>query len=200
MIDWQNLFKSDGISVQYKRNQVIFCEGNMPYFFFQILEGSVKMVSTSPSGKEFIQGMFSKNESFGEPVLFLDLPYPASAVANEDTVVLKVNKQTFLNLVQNKPDVLYPMTQAFAFRLYQKSIISTEIAIHSPAHRILTVLNLFKSKTNEQCTKRFKVEITRQQIADMVGLRVETTIRTIKALQKNKQIIIEKGHIFLMSD
>ena len=45
--------------------------------------------------------------------------------------------------------------------------------------------------------KRFKVNLTRQQIANMTGLRVETVIRTIRAMQDKGLVTIERGKIFL---
>lgn len=197
MIEIEKLVAHGGITISYKKNQTIFFEGNKPLFYYQVLDGSIKMVNTNDKGKEFIQGIFTKNQSFGEPVLFIDQPYPAGAVANENSVVIKIRKQSFLNIVDEFPEILLSFTQVFAKRIYNKSIIAKEMALHNPEHRIFTVLNLFKKNTPGIKKKRFKIDMSRQQIADMTGLRVETVIRTIKALQKKNRIKIERGKIFL---
>ncbi|MEP6594688.1 MAG: Crp/Fnr family transcriptional regulator, partial [Ginsengibacter sp.] len=155
------------------------------------------MVNTNEAGKEFIQGMFTKDQSFGEPCLIIEEPYPASAVANEDSIVIKTSKEKFLNILKEFPEILLRFTQVFAKRIYNKSIIAKEIAIYNPEHRIFTILNLFKKNISENNRKKLKVEISRQQIADMTGLRVETVIRTIKTLQKKDKIKIEKGKIYM---
>ena len=51
--------------------------------------------------KNLTVGIFENGSSFGEPPLFIDQPYPASAVAQTDCVLLKLSKANFLNLDQN---------------------------------------------------------------------------------------------------
>jgi len=197
MIDTEILLKNGGVLIKFKKNQTIFFEGNTPLFYYQIIEGCVKMVNVNISGKEFIQGMFTKSQSFGEPVLIIDEVYPATAVVCEDSSIIKLDKAKFLNILYNYPDILLQFVQLFAKRIYDKTIISKEIAIHDPEHRIIKILNLVKKNIAGQARRKFKVEISRQQIADMTALRVETVIRTIKVLQKKEQIIIIKGKIYM---
>lgn len=197
MIEDEMLIARGGIIIQFKKNKTIFFEGNMPLFYHQIIEGSVRMVSINETGKEFIQGVFTKGQSFGEPVLIIEAPYPASAVANEDSIVIKISKENFLNILKEFPEILFRFTQVLAKRIYYKSIIGKEIAIYNPEHRIYTILSLLKKNISASYLKKFKIEISRQQIADMAGLRVETVIRTIRSLQKKDKIKIEKGKIYM---
>jgi len=69
--------------------------------------------------------------------------------------------------------------------------MATEISSQDAEHRILTLLDYFKLNVhNLSESARYKVEITRQQIADLTGLRVETVIRAMKSLEKEGKIII----------
>jgi CRP/FNR family cyclic AMP-dependent transcriptional regulator len=124
-------------------------------------------------------------------------PYPASAVASDDTSVIKLNKEIFLTLLKKIPEIHYSFTELFAKRDHEKSIITKEIAIHNPEHRILKILNLFRKNIAGYSRKKIRMEISRQHIADMTGLRVETVIRTIKNLEKREMIKIIKGKIYL---
>lgn len=197
MIDEDILKARGGVLLKFKKNQTIFFEGNTALFYHQIVEGNVKMVNINSAGKEFIQGMFTSGQSFGEPVLLTGELYPASAVASDDASVIKLNKESFLHVLKEFPEIHFNLTQLLAKRLYNKAIISKEIAIHTPEHRILRVLELFRKNIIEQGRKKCKVEISRQQIADMTGLRVETVIRAIKALERKDQVKIEKGKIYM---
>lgn len=197
MIKEDVLLAYGGTFRKYKKGQCIFFEGDTPVFFYQVSEGSVRMVNVFNNGKEFIQGIFKKGESFGEPVLFINKPYPITAIANEDTIVLKMAKENFLYLLHNNDDVLYEFTSLFAQRLYFKTAIAKEISGERPDHRIVTLLQMFKAQNGCTKEKDFKVDLSRQRIADMLGLRVETVIRTMKKLEDNSVIVIKNGKAYI---
>jgi CRP-like cAMP-binding protein len=181
---------------KYIREQSIFFEGDMPLFFYQISEGSVRIVNTFTNGKEFIQDMFKKGDSFGEPVLFINSCYPATAIANEDTVILKMARENFLYLLHDSNEALFNLTESLAGRLYKKSTIVREVSGERSIHRIFTLLQMLK-KESGCAEKKFKVELSRQHIADMLGLRVETVIRTMKKLEVNGLITIKNGKAYV---
>jgi CRP/FNR family transcriptional regulator len=64
MIKQDLLFTCGGNCRKYEKNQPIFFEGNKAMFYYQVMEGSVRMVNTNEDGKEFIQGIFKNGESF----------------------------------------------------------------------------------------------------------------------------------------
>jgi len=66
------LFSWGAIAKEYKKNDVIFCEDETAFFYYQIIEGSVRMFNSNDEGKEFTQGYFCNGQSFGEPPLFID--------------------------------------------------------------------------------------------------------------------------------
>ena len=197
MIQQDLLLAWGGTFRKYEKNQPIFFEGDKAHFYCQVSEGSVRMVNMNEYGKEFIQGIFKKGESFGEPVLFIDEPYPATAVANETSVVLKVAKESFLYILREYPDVHLTITKTIAARIYNKTIVSKELAGEGPEHRIKTVLQLLKQESGCAGYQKFKVELSRQQIADMTGLRTETVIRIMRRLHLDGYLHIEKGKVFV---
>ena len=70
-----------------------------------------------------------------------------------------------------------------------------EISSHDPEHRILTLIDYLKEKASET-SGYYEVPFTRQQIADMTGLRVETVIRSIKSLEQKKKVKIENRKVY----
>ncbi|MBX7241445.1 MAG: Crp/Fnr family transcriptional regulator [Bacteroidia bacterium] len=195
MIQKEILLSYGAVYKKYKQGEFIFMEGDNPEFYFEVVEGVVKMVNIHDSGKEFIQGSFSAGCSFGEPVLFVNRPYPASAVAQTDCVVLRIFKELLLRIMQDFPEQKDKFLKLFSERLYNKALIAREISGYNPEHRIMTVIEMFKNKhsdTNQPC----KIDLTRQQIADMTGLRVETVIRTMKEMERKGIILIHQGKVF----
>ena len=135
-------------------------------------------------------------ESFGEPPLFDGGIYPASAEADEDSVVIRLRKENFLQLLKENFDIHFLFTQTLARRLRFKSLISKEISSYGPGHRVSTLLHEYKKSKGVAGDELLKIELTRQQIADMTGLRVETVIRSIRELERNGHLKIERGKVY----
>ena len=182
---------------QLEKGQVLFCEGDISHFYYQVTEGKIKMCNSIEEGKEFIQGLFLPGQSFGEPPLFDHQTYPASAVAETEATVIRLRKDAFLSLLKDNFDIHLCFTQTLAKRLRFKSMIAREISSYGPTHRVLTLLKEYKKTYHTEDNKPFLVDLTRQQIANMTGLRVETVIRTIRNLQDEGFVRIQKGKVFL---
>ncbi len=197
MIPEKILLKRGATIRKIKKNENIFFEGDRPYFFYQVMNGTVKMVSINMLGKEYIQGIFTDGQSFGEPVLLIDKPYPATAVAADDTTLLKLKKEDFIRTLRDFPELHLEFTKTMARRIYQKSLLARAISANGPEERTLSFLKLLKNSNGDLTPTSYKVTLSRQQIADMIGFRVETVIRTIKKLEKKELIRLEIGKNFL---
>jgi len=180
-----------------KKEDILFKEGREALNYFQILSGSIKLITTSVGGQEFIQGIFKEEDSFGEPPLFCSFPYPSTAVALEPLTVLKLSKERFLLLLKENFDLHLQLDRILCLRLKYKSMILSEISSYDPEHRITSLLNFIKQDSERHRTDKngmfgssevYFVPFTRQQIADMSGLRVETVIRTVKRMEANGKL------------
>lgn len=159
--------------------------------YHQVESGSVKMYITSPDGQEFIQGVFGPGESFGEPALIGNFPYPGSAAAIEPAKVWKLSGDLFLRMLRENFDLHFKMDQVLCQRLRYKSMVLSEISSYDPEHRLMTLLKYFKSRQkSEGDEETVVIPFTRQQLADMTGLRVETVIRTIKKMEREGKLRI----------
>ncbi|WGF92301.1 Crp/Fnr family transcriptional regulator [Aequorivita marisscotiae] len=175
-------------------SEVILHEKKRADHYFQVKSGEVKMYNLNDQGKEFVQGIFYKGESFGEPPLFGDFKYPASAAAVKKTELFKLSKTNLFELLTHNPEIHLKFTKAMAKRLFYKATILKEISVHTPEHRILALIDLLKKKYGDETL--FQVELTRQQIADLTGLRVETVIRAIKQLEQDGELKLIKHKVF----
>jgi len=195
-IDSDILIAWGGIAKKYKKGEYIFHEDEHPRFYFQIISGTVKMFNTNFDGKEFTQSEFKKGNSFGEPPLFLDETYPSSAIATEDSVIIKITKEKFNEILEEYPVFQKKLINIFSRRIYNKTITTREIVNNSPESRILAFLSAYKKKTNCE-GKCIEIPYTRQEIANYTGLRVETVIRTLtKMKSKNLVKIIDRKLIY----
>ncbi|MEI8058890.1 MAG: Crp/Fnr family transcriptional regulator [Ferruginibacter sp.] len=196
MIDIDTLLAWGAVYKKVAAGEVIFREGTEAQFYCQLVSGTVRWMNVNEEGKEFLQMMIEPGECFGELPLFDDEPYAATAIANQDSVIIRLHRSTFLQLIQDNFEIHLAFNKLLSQRVRFKFLIIKEIANHNPEHSISTLLNYFKHTKKNICIKCNMVKLTRQQIADMTGLRVETVIRTIRNMHKKGDLHIEKGKVY----
>lgn len=196
MIDETILQHYGAVEITLEKGEFLFHEKERAAHYFQVKSGKIKMFNLNEEGKLFTQGMFDAGESFGEPPLFDDSVYPACTVAEETTCLYKLTKARFFKLLKENPEIHFRMTRMLANRLLYKSMLLKEISSFKPEHRILSLIDYLKKENKIPDDQKFEVNLTRQQIADLTGLRVETVIRTVKSLEK-EGILEIVGHKIL---
>lgn len=197
MIDRAVLNKYGASEKKYLRDEVVFNKNGTPKFYFQVVSGKVKMSTYNDAGKEFIQGIFVEGNSFGEPPLFGDFDYPANAVVLEDCVLLVLRKEKFENLLMENPEIHLKFTKVLADRLYYKATMASGNSNENAEERIRTILDYLKITVHHiPDNEDFEVDLTRQQIADLTGLRVETVIRTMKKMSSKGMIKIANRRVY----
>ncbi len=197
MIDPKLLIQFNAEVLEVEKGNIIFDYGSKAQFYFQVKAGEVKMNNINRDGKEFIQGIFYEGQSFGEPPLFADVAYPAGAETITNAEIYRLPKDAFFELLKQNPEAHLKVSEVLASRLYYKAIMASEISSQEPEHRILRLLDYTKTHIQKLGAHEImEVDLTRQQIADLTGLRVETVIRACKALEKKGEIQIKKRKIF----
>ena len=177
------------------KGETLFDQGTTATSFHQVQSGRVKMVSFNEQGREFVQGMFTEGQTFGEPPFFNDVPYPAAAIAVVESAVWRCGREGFLRLLAEHPAVHLELTKVLSGRLVYKSMMLAEIAVEEAEHRLATLIKYLRSNDAAGAGQPYRVPFTRQQLADMTGLRVETVVRTVKAMEQQGALEIAGGKI-----
>ena len=196
MIDIDILLALGAVYKKVAAGEVIFREGNTACFYHQLVSGSVRWVNIDDDGKEFIQNLIEPGECFGEMPLFDEEPFAATAIAETDSVIIRLHSSSFHQLIMERPDIHFAFSKMMSQRLRYKFLLLKELSKHDPEHSIITLLHYLKEKKKSICGKCNKVNLTRQQIANMTGLRVETVIRAMRHLHDKGQLLIEKGKVY----
>ncbi|MBS1598864.1 MAG: Crp/Fnr family transcriptional regulator [Bacteroidetes bacterium] len=176
--------------------EIIFREDAEGHFYYQLVSGSIRWLNINEDGGEFIQDFIEPGESFGEFPLFDNSTYAATAIANKESIIIRLHKAKFLQLLKENPDIQFAFTKLFTERLRVKFLFLKELSCFGPEHRISTLFSHFKGAKKNICDSCSQVQLTRQQIANMTGLRVETVIRSIKHLQNKGLVVIDKGKVY----
>lgn len=201
MIDIDTLICYGATYKKVAKGEIIFLEGSQGRYYHQLVEGRVKWMNVDDSGKEFVQKIILPGESFGDMPMLDDGPYVATAIADVDSLVIRLPKEIFLQLLRENPAIHFSFTKLMAERLREKFIILKEVASQDPERKVSTIIDMYKSvhESDTDCCPechKTKIGLTRQEIADMTGLRVETVIRTIRNLQEKGKLKIQRGKVY----
>lgn len=196
MINIETLLNLGASFKKVSTNETIFLEDEECHFYYELISGSVRWVNINTEGKECIHEIINPGECFGEFPLFDNMPYAASAIANTDSELIRLSKDSFQQLLRDQPQIHFEFSKMLVSRLRFQFLMSKELAGNKPEEKICGLFNYFKKNKRNICPECNLVQLTRQQIADMTGLRVETVIRTIRQLSENGMLRIVKGKVF----
>ena len=130
-----------------------------------------------------------------QPVSYTHLDVYKRQVTTRDSVILKLSRTIFLQILEENPEIQKSMLCTFAQKLYDKAVSARMLNNQAPEERILDFLGYFKKKSTSTEDK-ILIPYTRQELANLTGLRIETVIRTLRKLSETNKvdIINHKGY------
>ncbi|CAH0190748.1 Crp/Fnr family transcriptional regulator [Chryseobacterium sp. Bi04] len=195
IIDENLLLDNGAVYEEYSAKEIIYQNGDTPYYYFQIISGTVELNNYHEDGKEFTLNILSEGQSIGESLLFGNKKYPMNAIAKTDTKVLKLAKSSFLQLISNNQEIMFRLFEHLSDRLYYKYIMLFNNSAIDPQSKIKALLDYYKEYFSRE-REQYQIPLTRQQIANLTGLRVETVIRAVKKMEKDKLVNIKDRQIY----
>ena len=111
----------------YAKGERIFGEGDPSDFFSVVVSGRVKIVKMTPAGKDVILEIFGTGDPFGAVAAYEGRPFPASAIALEDTVCLLTPRQAFFSLLEQHPSLVRGLLLGLTQRLVELTNRLTEM-------------------------------------------------------------------------
>lgn len=183
--------------ITIKLGEVIFKEGGIARFYYQLKSGSVKWYNQLETGDELLQMMVYPGDCFGEIALFDQKAYAASAVAHENCEIWVLDIEHFKKVLADHPEIQELMMKRLAERIRYKFVSSKAMAFINADLRITQLFDLFKAERTNIDPTSGKLLLTRQELADMTALRVETVIRTLRKLKETGKLRIERGKVYI---
>lgn len=196
MVIKQCILESVGATLEhYDAAEPIFLENDIPKFYYQIIDGKVKLNNYNVEGKEVLHNILENGQSVGESALFLEATYPVNAITLSPSTVLKLPRSAFIDLLLTNPEISMEINKRISSFLHFKHVMGQIVCTHNPMVKLMALLDYLKSIHKEKEPFSFQVPFTRQEMANLTGLCVETTIRTVKTMERNKIVKIRNRKI-----
>lgn len=196
IIDENLLLDYGAVYEEYSARKIIYENGDTPQYYFQIISGIVELNNYHEDGKEFTLNILSEGQSIGESLLFGNKKYPMNAVARTETQLLKLAKPRFLQLLAKNQDIMFKLFEHLSDRLFYKYVMLFNNSAIDPQAKIKALMDYYKEYHCRKEMEVYCIPLTRQQIANLTGLRVETVIRTVKKMEKEKVVSIKDRQIY----
>jgi CRP-like cAMP-binding protein len=183
----------------YRKKEDIFTEGDAPEWFYIVVSGKVKVTKISHDGKEIILEIISPYDIFGGVAVLRNIPYPANAVAMEDSEILKISRKNLMRLVDRFPNLMFCIALQLGDRMKSSYDSLKNIALERVEARIAALLLKLGNKVGVETDAGLMIDmrLTKQDVADMVGTTVETSIRTFSKFRKEGLVIDADGKIII---
>lgn len=184
-------------SVKKKGN--IFSEGDQPEWFYIVESGKVKITKMSSDGKEIILEIISPGDIFGGVAVMKGFPYPANAIAMENSKIIKISRRNIMRLVDRFPNLMYCIAMNLGDRMKSSHDSLKNIALERVEARIAALLLKLADKVGVKVKEGILIDmrLTKQDVADMVGTTVETSIRTFSKFKKEKLLSETEGKVVI---
>lgn len=163
----------------YERGDRVFDEGDPPDHFFTIVRGRVKVVKMTPAGKDVILEIFGPGDPLGGVAVYEERPFPASAVAIDDTVCLDLPRRELFRLLEEYPSLVRGLLVGLTRRLIELTSRLAELTGGKVEPRFARLFLKLADERGRPAADGIEIPLglTRQELADLTGTTVETSIR-----------------------
>lgn len=190
-----NLISNERKISVIKKKQQLFAEGQYPHALYFLNKGKIKTYKTNEEGREYITNLYKEGEFIGYLDLMEDQTYRESAEALEDSEVCIINKDDFNSLLYQNRDVANKFIKILSGNLADREERLLKLAYNSVRKRVAEALLLVEKQYQQNETRNTQVNISREDLANIVGASKETVIRTLSDFKDEKLISINGGKI-----
>jgi CRP-like cAMP-binding protein len=179
---------------RYGRGQMIFEQDTPSDAFYTIATGRVKIFKMLPTGKDMILEVFGPGDPLGAIAAYDGRPFPASAMALEDTVCVVIPRPVFFRLLEEQPSLVRGLMLGLTMRLVELTNRLAELSGSRIEPRFARLfLKLAKNVGRNADDGVFvPLALSRQELADMTGTTIETAIRIMSRWGKEEIVRTEK--------
>ncbi len=183
---------------QYPKDTMLFAEGESGPELYIIQKGSIR-ITKIVNDNEVLLALLKAGDIFGEMALLENKPRSASAIANEDSVLMAVNRANFKGMVVEQPKVIARLTSSLAERIWNLYRQLKNTLIEDPVGRLYDslMLELEKSRLDLSSRQSHTFGFGPNDLINMVGLAKDVGRGAIATLLESKEITVVDNKIYI---
>jgi CRP-like cAMP-binding protein len=170
-----------GNTVRFARNETVFAKGDEARYSYKVIEGAVRLSHIFADGRRQIVNFYLPDETFG---IELSEEYSATAEAVGDVVALRCPRLCISQLTDGDPDISQKRLAMFSKSLAAAERHVAMLGHQSAKERVASFFMALEMQRRSDATHTLDLPLSRQDIADYLGLTIETTCRALSELKR----------------
>lgn len=179
---------------EYDAGEIIFLEGEQATGLSFLQFGWVKIVKSSPTGREQVLRFMEPGDTFNEIVVFANQPNPATAIALEPAGVWLLPRQTLLRALRENPDFAQHATAKMAERVLHLVTLVADLSLRPVTGRLARLL-VEDAVDGVLLRPRW---FTQTELAARLGTVPDVVQRALRQLENDGLIQVERQQIRLL--
>lgn len=191
-----------GLTTRLGAGQLLFRKGEEGNALFGVLEGKVRISTSSPNGREVIISVMEAGDVFGEIALLDGLPRTADARTLEPCALLKIQRRDFRPLLEREPKLCIHLLELLCERLrWTTELIEDATFLGLPARLAKRLLNLaiaFGEPEEEGEGVRIALRLSQNDLGRMLGTSRESVNKHLQDWTKKGWIALGRNRISVL--
>lgn len=186
----------------YEKNQAIFYEGNSSEGMYILCSGSVKLVQSSHKGKQQILEVVSPGNLIEKTTLFHTGKHNTTGKALERSEVSFFYREEFLSVLQSNNHLALNLIRVLSQEVERGQERNRQILFKTAKERLADTLLALSHKRGVRHDKDITIslDLTREELAEMVGVTLETVVRLLALLKKEKLIGLVGKKVLILDE
>lgn len=188
---------------EYIKGDVIFTEGNIANTLYFVNEGKIKLYKYTKDGKEQILHVLSEGDFFGELDLIKPSKYGFNAKAIVDSKICTLTKEEMKDIMMRNLEIGIKLLETVGERLAKVENLVQNLATNDVDSRMAYLITDLMEKYGESTGNNIsiKLPLSREEMANYIGVTRETISRKLKKLEDENLIkIIGTKNIVILDE
>lgn len=194
------LFKSTCETHHYRKNQIIFKEGEEADSLQILMSGKVKIYKDGVGGRGQIVRMISELGFFGYRALFAEEVYITTAISLEESTILSIPKDVLFSVMNRNNELTQMFLKLMAVELgfsNQQTVSLTQKHIRGRLAEALLFLHETYGLEEDEST--LNVYMSREDLANLSNMTTSNAIRTLSIFSGENLIAVDGRKIKLIN-
>lgn len=181
----------NGIVMPFEKGGEIYGENETAEYVYKVVTGSVRTYSVLSDGRRHIGAFYLPGDIFG---VESGSEHSLSAEAIADATILMVRRNTIMSVAKSNPNVMAQLLQCTSRELHQARD-HVQLLIKTAQERVASFLLEMSRRLSGETVA---LPMSRQDIADYLGLTIETVSRTLTQLGLKKTIELPSSRTIVL--
>lgn len=184
----------------YNKKHVVYKEGQRPRAVYFVVSGKVKIFRINDDGKELITSIHNNGDYFGYTQVLEESVYKENASVLEEAKLMLIPREDFIQLVSNDLEIAKTFIKIITRNISEKEDSLLNLAYSTlrkkVAFGLVQLLDKYKTEEDEKVI----LNLSRENMAQTIGIATESLIRTLGDFKDEKLIDIQNGKVVIRDE